>query len=321
MERIAITGSSGYIGTRLTEAFQQRGCRVLGIDVRPSTAATVPDEFIQADIRDGSLHDAIGQFRPDTIIHSAFVVKPIRDVTDMADINRRGTENILSIVEQLQPRRFLFLSSATAYGAWPDNPVPMSETWPLRARSEYQYAADKTELDKSVAEFAVRNPDVCVSWVRPAIVGGPGMDNYLYRFIFTMPMLARLDGFDNPLQFVHEDDVISAMLKILEAGGRGAYNLGPPNWTLTSEIASLSGRRTISMPFRLAWLGSWLAWKIRFRLHESPPGLLYFARYPWTVNPNRLQNELGFQFQFTSTQTVHQIIARPKTVRPPASRS
>ena len=133
------------------------------------------------------------------------------------------------------------------------------------------------------------------------------MDNYLDRFIFGMPFLARLDGYDSPMQFVHEDDVVAAIDAILCANGRGAHNLGPPNWTTASELARETDRRAIWMPFWVAWFAAWLAWTVRLWFHETPPGFLYFARYPWVVKPDRLINEIGFEFRYTSTETVREI--------------
>lgn len=307
LQRLVITGSSGYLGRKLVAYFRDRGATVLGMDVHDPPKDASPDEFVRADIRDESLVETICEFEPDTIIHAAFAFQPMRDLQQMSDINVGGTENILRAVERVGPARFLLVSSATAFGAWPDNPVPMPEDWPMRARSDYQYAADKTAIEERIPKFAEQHPDVCVSWIRPAVIGGPGMENYLSRFIFGMPFLAKLDGFDNPVQFVHEDDVVAATAAILEANGCGAYNVGPPNWTLTTEIAAETNRRVVSVPFWLAWCSAWLAWTVRLWIHESPASFLYFARYPWVVAPNRLLNEIGYEFQYTSTETVREI--------------
>lgn len=308
MQRLAITGSSGYLGRKLVPYFRDRGATVLGIDLHDPPQDAAADQFVRADIRDENLVETINEFAPDTIIHAAFVFQPMRDTQRMSDINIGGTENILRAVERVGPERFLLVSSATAFGAWPDNPVPIPEDWPLRARTEYQYAADKTAVEERIAEFAERHSEVCVSWIRPAIIGGPNMENYLSRFIFGMPFLVKLDGFDNPLQFIHEDDVVAATAAILEAGGRGAYNVAPPNWTLTTEIAAESNRRVFSLPFWLAWSAAWLAWTVHLWIHESPASFLYFGRYPWVIAPDRLLDEVGYEFQYTSTETVREIL-------------
>ena len=312
LQRLVITGSSGYLGRKLVVHFRDRGATVLGIDVQQPAENAAPDEFVCADIRDEGLLETIGRFAPDTIIHAAFVFQPMRDQRLMSDINVGGTENLFRAVRSTAPARFLLFSSATAFGAWPDNPVPMSEDWRLRARSEYQYAADKTAIEEKIAGLVGQLPNVCVSWIRPALIGGPGMKNYLSRLIFGMPFLAKLDGVDNPLQFVHEDDVVAATVAILEANGRGAYNVAPPNWTLTTEIASETNRPAVGVPFWLAWSLAWFAWTIRLWIHESPAGFLYFARYPWVVAPDRLEKELGYEFQYTSTETVREVLRARK---------
>jgi len=311
MRKLAITGSSGYLGSALVDHFRQRheGTKILGLDVREPEPPG-PDVFVQTDVRDPELGDAIGEFRPDTVIHAAFAFKPMRDEREMHDINVGGSRNLLQAVAEHRPERLLVVSSATAYGAWPENPVPMDETWPLRARKEFRYAADKTEVEELVSAFARENPDIVVSSVRPTVIGGPKMANYLKRFIFGMPVLAMLDGDDTPMQFVHEEDVVGAIDAILSADARGAFNVAPPDWINLSDLARETGRRIFRCPFWLAYAVHWLAWAVRYPPHESPAGFLYFVRYPWVVAPARLEAELEYQFRFSTMDTLRQILPR-----------
>jgi len=309
IRRLAITGSSGYLGGRLIEYVRRRNptTRILGLDIR-EPGHVAPDEFIRANILRDDVGVALRAFAPDTIVHGAFVFEPMRDVRQMRRINVEGAKNVLQIAAAVQPRRLLLVSSATAYGAWPDNPVPMDENQPLRARPELQYAADKSEIEQLLAQFAQQHRGIAVSTVRPAIIGGPNMDNYLSRFIFGMPFIGLLDNCDPPVQFVHEDDVVAAIFEILVHDGRGPYNVAPPDHVGLSELARRTNRRTWRLPFTLAYAAAWLAWKLRLPFHEWPPGLLYFVREPWVVAPTRLQQELGFQFRYSSIETLHQIV-------------
>jgi len=311
MKRLAITGSSGYLGSALVEHFRQThpDVTILGLDIR-EPGPIVPNEFVQADIRSPSLGDAIRSFQPDTVLHAAFAFAPMRNERLMREINVDGSINLLQAVAGVRPARLLFVSSATAYGAWPDNPLPMPETWPLRARQQFRYAADKTEVESLVAAFAEDHPDIAVSWVRPSVIGGPNMANYLQRFIFGMPFLAKLDGYDAPLQLVHESDVVQAIDAILAADARGAFNIAPPDWITISDIARETGRRVFRVPFWLAYAAHWLAWWTRFPLHESPAGFLYFVRYPWVVTPARLQTELGYEFRFSTLEVLRQSVPK-----------
>jgi len=308
MNRVVITGSSGYLGQKLVERLLDRGIDVLGIDIQPPTPGREPGEFAAMDIGDPGLADTLRKFEPDTVIHAAFVVEPTRDIREMRRVNLDGSRNLLKAVEAAPPERLMLISSATAYGAWPDHPRSITEDQPLRAREGFPYAAHKVEVETWFSEFADRHPGIAVSRVRPAIVGGPGMDNYLRRFIFGMRFLARLDGHDQPLQFVHEADLVRAILAILSADGSGPYNIGPGDSVPVSEIARRTGRWLVPVPFWFAHLVYRIGWTLRLPFPQSPPDFLDYAHHPWVVNSKRLEEELGFSFEFTSVATVREIL-------------
>lgn len=309
LQRVAITGSSGALGSMLITLFRKRAptLRIFGTDLRePRDSA--PDEFFQGDIRCADVRERLQAFAPDTIIHAAFAFQPLRDDRSMRQTNVDGAGNVLAAAAVIRPRRLLMVSSATAYGAWPDNPVPIDETWPLRARSEFRYAADKTEVESLIATFAAAYPEIAVSTLRPSLIGGPRIDNYVMRLLRRMPILALLDGEDTPLQFVHEDDVGAAAWTILTCDGRGAYNVAPQDWLPFSEVAKVAGRSSYRMPFWLAYAACAAGWAIRLPWHEAPAPLLYFLRYPWVVASARLERELGFTFRYSSRETLQQTV-------------
>lgn len=303
LRRVIVTGSSGYIGSKLVERFQSQGVVVMGVDVREPRKIG-PDQFVKSDICDPALAKSFQEFAPDTVLHAAFIVNPIHDEVLMHHINVDGTRNVLAAIANLSLKRFMLFSSATAYGAWRENPVPIDELQPVRARPDFRYAADKVEIEHLVDEFARQHPTVAVSCVRPAVVGGPGMDNYLRQNIFSLPVMVRFERCDHPVQFVHEDDVVDSILTILEADGRGPYNIAPPDWTSSKVLARETKRFLITLPFWLVEPVANLTWKIRFPLFHSPPGYLTFCRYPWVVTPRRLCSELGFQFRHSSIDTI-----------------
>jgi UDP-glucose 4-epimerase len=281
---------------------------ILGIDVRaPGRTVPPPDRFVTLDMLSPDLAGTLQDFKPDTVVHAAFVFTPIRDRRKMRRINVDGFRNVLAAVAGTSVERLMLVSSATVYGASADNPVPIDERQPVRS-SPFQYAADKVETETLAETFAERNPAIAVSRVRPAIIGGAGMDNYLYRFIFSPMRVGLLDGCDMTVQFVHEDDVVAAMLSILAAGARGPFNIGPPDWCLASSIAAETRRRTVHLPFRLMKVIHRLAWAAHLPGYEAPTEFLDFARYPWVVAPRRLEQELGFQFRYSSHATLQETV-------------
>lgn len=321
MQRIAITGSSGYYGQALIQHVRQESpkAKILGIDVvAPQTA--LPDEFTQVDIRSPQLLATLSRFRPDTIVHLAFVVNPIHDSQRMRDINVNGTRNVFESVRQLRPDRFLMASSGTAFGAWPDNPVPLSENWPLRAREQFQYAAEKTALEREIVTLSDELPEVAVSWTRATIIAGQGVDNYLSRLFRWIPLIVLPDGVDVPLQFVHEDDCAAATWEILRQNARGPFNVAPPDWVTMKQVAQLTNRWAISLPF---WTFKWASafwWHCRLPIFQYPPSLHDFLRHPWVMAPNRLQQELGFHFQYSAAETLLEMWTHGRGLHPTISK-
>ena len=310
MRRITITGCSGYLGRKLADWFAEADEEIIlhGIDVIAGRDPSPLDRFDQIDICSPDVLTALREFRPDTIIHTAFAFRQLHDTAEMRRVNIAGSQNILSCAAEVRPARLLLVSSATAYGAAADNPVPMDESWPIAKSSRFVYADDKMAVERLAEEFAAAEEGIHVSWVRPAIVAGPGMNNYLSRFILGMPFLLKLDGHDTPLQFVHEQDVLRAIHEILSQDGCGPFNIGPADSVAISQIASETKRRVFGIPLWVARAAHEFAWKLRIPIHESPASFLDFARYPWVVASSRLELELGFQFQYTGLETLRETI-------------
>ena len=305
MQRIAITGSSGYYGRKLIEHIRRESprSRIMGLDVVPPRDNGL-DEFAQADIRDPRVRTALADFRPDTIVHLAFVVNPIHDKKKMTDINVGGARNVFEAVRTLRPARFLTASSATAYGAWPDNPIPISEGWRLKPREKFQYAAEKTLVDNELQDLANELPDVAVSWTRAVIIGGKGADNFLSRLLLKTPMIVLPSGNDTPLQFVHEEDCVAATWEILRQDARGPFNIGPNDWLTLTRVAKLTNRRVFKLPLWTFKYFSWYWWNLRLPVFDYPPSLHDFLRHSWVVAPTRLENELGFRFRYSAEETM-----------------
>ena len=111
--------------------------------------------------------------RPDALVHLAFVVNPMHDEQAMYEIDVGGTQNVLEAASTAGTGQLLVTSSATAYGAFPDNPVPLTEDHPVRGVSDFEYARDKAEADRLCQLWACRHPDRVMTIVRPCIVFGP----------------------------------------------------------------------------------------------------------------------------------------------------
>jgi UDP-glucose 4-epimerase len=316
MQRMLITGSSGYLGRVLLAhlATLPDAPHTIGLDQSPPQT-NAPNEFHSLDIRSPALAELIRKIRPDIVVHLAFVLSPIRSASEMESINVGGTKQLFAALKDHLPRQLMVASSATAFGAWPDQSAPLDDNAPVRGRSDFSYSLHKVTVENLTKRFAGQNPACQVSWVRPTTIVGPSAENFITRFLVGMPFLAKLGPVDNSYQFVHENDVARAMMHIIRHEGVGAFNIAPSDTITMAEIAKMARKPYYRMPFMLAWGMSSLAWKLRIKMVEAPPGFLWLARFPWTVNPRRLKEELNFEFEYSSRQALDRLFRHVRGIR------
>jgi UDP-glucose 4-epimerase len=296
--RYLITGGSGYIGTRLTEILADRdeADRIVNVDVRPPARSQDKTEFVRGDVRDrAAMAGLLERERPDALVHLAFLLNPIRDEARMYDIDVNGTQAVLSAAAAAGIHQVLVTSSASAYGAFPDNPRPIAEDWPVRGQPDFSYARHKAEADRLCQLWALEHPDRVMTIVRPCIVFGPNVDNYISRTWKNSSFMPVMDGVDEEFQLVHEDDVVSAIIGLLEAKAGGAFNVAGDGSLRWGESARMIGLRTRELSFKAVRRLYAIAWALHASRVEAPPGNLNFVRYPWLVSNDKLKAEIGWE--------------------------
>src|SRR5262245_25985172 len=260
MPTYAITGASGYIGTRMTRHLLDADPenRVLGFDVRPPRVTDPRFTFQHRDVRDQGLAGALAAQPIRSLLHSAFILDPLYDEREMHDIDVNGTRNVLEAALAAKVPHLLATSSTTAYGALPDNPVPLSEDDPPRAAPDFVYAHDKRLMDEMLGDFARAHAAIKVCTIRPCIVLGPNVANYIASLMLRQPVVSLLSGADPPYQFVHEDDLVSLIARCLERQADGVWNAVGSGTLLVSELARIQGKRALKVPYRFARGVVWL---------------------------------------------------------------
>jgi UDP-glucose 4-epimerase len=319
--RYLITGGSGYIGSRLTEILAARDDieGIVDLDVRPPARSRAKTTFVRGDVRDaGSIRELLERERPDALIHLAFVLNPIRDEARMYDIDVNGTVAVLRAAAEAGTQQVLVTSSATAYGAFPDNPKPIAEDWPVRGQPDFSYARHKADADRACQLWALQNPDRVMTIVRPCIVFGPNVDNYISRTWENSAFLPILDGVDEEFQLVHEDDLVSAIIGLLDARAGGAFNVAGDGTITWKESAEMIGLKTRVMSMKAMRRIYAAAWALRAPRVESPPGNLNFIRYPWVVSNDKLKSAIGWHPAATTREVfVETMYAKGIVATPP----
>jgi UDP-glucose 4-epimerase len=316
MPTYAITGASGYIGTRMTRKLLDADPenRVLGFDVRPPRIEDPRLTFTRMDVRDAGLADALARQPIASLLHFAFILDPFYDEHEMHDIDVNGTRNALKAARAAGIKHIVATSSTTAYGAHPDNPVPLTESDPPRAAQAWVYAYDKRLMDELLSEFARANPEIGVCTIRPCIVLGPTVANYIAANMLQQPVVSLLDGLDPPYQFVHEDDLVELIGLVVARRSAGVFNAVGGGTLRISDLAAMQKKRAMYVPYKLARGVVWAIQKTRLLPFSMTPGILDFFRYPWVASGDKAERELGFKAKHDSRACFELIVGRKKEV-------
>ena len=303
---VAVTGASGYIGSRLLQELEgQDGLsKVVAIDIRPlpSTFHKVTSE--QQDVT-RPLEDTFRVHDVGTVVHLAFILEAgrnPREVENVRQANLEGVHSVLNACHASEVTNIIYLSSHTLYGPHRDNPVPITEELPLRPPYGFQYSHDKALCEGEIRQFATKNPDVTVTILRSCVVMGPEADNYVTRSFFK-PILLGVMGCDPPFQFVHEDDVAKLLHLFIMEPHSGIFNVAGEGVIHYKRMAHLCNRKLLFLPSAVAYPLTQLTWNLG--IQKAAPSIgLDFVRYPITVSTDKLKRETGFDFSYTSEEAL-----------------
>jgi UDP-glucuronate 4-epimerase len=143
--KILVTGAAGFIGSHVAEALLKRGDEVTGLDNfndyydparKRANLASFRDHphlsFYEADIRDADrMQQIVAEHRPDVIAHLAAmggVRYSIGRAPLYADVNLRGTVNMLEAARSTGVPHFVFASTSSVYGK--TERIPFEESDP-----------------------------------------------------------------------------------------------------------------------------------------------------------------------------------------------
>ncbi len=219
---VAVAGTASGLGTRVLAALRADPDlgRVIDLDtvVDPvaARAGLGPDDTLI------HLGDPGVELGPDGL--------PELDPSDL----RKGLEASPSV------GHLVVLSAAMAYGAWPTNPVPLTEETPLHPDPSFAYAARRAEVERLVGEWRLDRPDVGAAVLRPAVTVAAESVAWLALSPWSARAL-RASGADRPSQFLHLDDLAAAIDHARIHRLDGAYNVAPDSWLSRDALADLAG--------------------------------------------------------------------------------
>jgi len=283
---IVVTGASGLVGQRLLPvlAGDASVTRLVALDVREPARRVRGLEFHLVDVAGSELKPLVEG--ADVLVHLASVVDPIPDEALMARVNVEGTRRVLDAAAAVGVRKVVRVSSAAVYGAWANNPVPLTEESPLRPNPSFSPAVQAAEVERLLAEWADEHPGVTVTTLRVAPVLGAGAERLPSRLLLGRPPL-RVRGAHPPVQAVHVDDLVRALSLVVLADHPGVFNVASDGW-LDHDAARALLPRELMPPLPAQLLERVLGAAWRSGLGDVPPGVVPYLMHPWVIANDRL---------------------------------
>ena len=171
------------------------------------------------------------------------------------------------------------------YGAWRDNPVPITEDAPVRPNPDFDWALQRHRLEQLAQQWGLA-PGRSVSVLRPAAVVAEDRLGQLANTLRAARSGVAAEG-DAPVQYLHADDLAAAVVTAVNVRHDGILNVAPDGWIPPDTLADLEGPRPrLRVPSHLARILSARRW--RWGLAPTPPGVVPYTTNPWVVANDRL---------------------------------
>jgi nucleoside-diphosphate-sugar epimerase len=261
MERIFITGVTGFIGHNLVQYFNaQQNFQLFGHS-RDSVKARVQLKGLPVELIETYSAKVFDELRIDTVIHLAGIAHDLSNQykpDDYYQVNSENTKIIFDEFVKSRAKKFIFLSSIKAAIDISSNavdesvvPIPVTDYGKSKRKAEEYIQSVQLDVGK------------CVYIFRPCMIHGEGNKgnlNLLYRFAKTGLPYA-FGAFNNQRSFLTMDNLNFVFESFLSKDiPSGIYHLADEGFLSTTELYKL-----ISLEFGM-----------KPRVWHVPSGLVQF---------------------------------------------
>lgn len=267
--RVYLTGGTGYIGGVLARRLVERRHEVTSLVRATSDRSAL--ESLGVRCVDGDLGEAAslgpGIEGADWIVHAAAELDFTASEERMRRVNVEGSGAVAQRASELGVGRLLNVSSMAVLGGSPADGSAGDESSPRIEPLPTKYARTKLGGERAIDAWATRpDSELAVIHVHPTLVyGPPGKSkgsNAMLRHMArgSLPVVI---GADRWLTWIHVDDVVEAIVRMLEgAPPRSRYLLAGDAMRLGDLVRRVAELAGVSSP-RLALSPGVAKWALR----------------------------------------------------------
>ena len=267
--RCAVTGTTGYVGSRVSDYFATRGCTIFEFARKPRPEAAIRRVHVPYQL-DAPLDAAVFQRnRIRVLIHCAYDFRPVH-WKEIHRVNVDGSTRLLRAAKEGGLDKIIFLSSISAFD-----------------RCSSLYGKAKLEIEKvatAVGAFIIRSGLVygCQS--------SGGMFGTLQRSANNSAIIPLIGSGRYPQYLIHEEDLCELLFRIsgseIQFPSVPVIVASPHGWTLRDLLQVLASRPSGARFLPLPWPAMWLVLKtselVGLRLRIRSDSVISLVRQ----NPN-----------------------------------
>jgi len=304
---IVIIGIQGFKGYHILKRLETnpKYKKVIAIDIKKPDFPLKKTKFYKLDLTetlaDVSLAEILKKEKCDTLIHTAFPITPPKNQSYAHEVIAIGTFYIFNACDAAKVRKIVLATTTDVYGAFATNPNYLTEDMHPMGNRQSPFLADKIDAEKQALKYQKKHHNSVVTIFRPCTILGPTINSYKTRYL-KRPVVITMLGFDPLYQFVHEDDVINALQKLIDNDYPGIFNLAGDGVLPLSRVIEICGRKNLKLTqigFKTMVQALWF-----LDLAPAPASHVNFLRYLCVVDNSKIKKVVGYIPKYTTKETL-----------------